>query len=206
MIRTIIFDLSEVLIAGLLGIEKSIAAQVGISEAQVLSTFNTPALQDLFCGKLSEDAFLTSILQRQAWDMPVDQLKRVVRENFQQRVPDMDAILEHLHQRYELVLLSDHAREWIMYIDSIHPFLQNFTARYFSFELQQTKRMPSTFQKILAQLHRQPEDCLFIDDSPVNIQAAESVGIKSTRFTTAPALLSKLTELRLIVTYSLEDT
>ncbi|MBI5035182.1 MAG: HAD-IA family hydrolase [Chloroflexi bacterium] len=192
MIKTIIFDLSEVLIAGLLGVEKSISAHLAIPEEQVVAAFNTPALQDLFCGRLSEDVFLAHILRERAWGIPLESLKRMIRENFHRRVPRMEELLVHLDRGYELVLLSDHAREWMAYIQSIHPFLQIFPTRFFSFELQQTKRYPSTFQKVLRSLNRDPHQCWFIDDSPANIQAARSIGLPSIRFTTAPALVSEL--------------
>jgi HAD superfamily hydrolase (TIGR01509 family) len=198
MIRTIIFDLSETLIAGLLGVEKTIAAHIGISEAQILTAFNTSSLQDLFCGKLSEDEFLLSILQEQTWNISVDQLKSMVRDNFHQRVPGMETVLDNLYQHHDLVLLSDHAREWIDYIHAIHPFLQVFTTRRYSFELQQTKRKTATFDKLLANIQRQPQDCLFIDDSLVNIQSAQSVGIPCIQFTTAATLRSELIALGLM--------
>ena len=116
MIKTIIFDLSEVLIAGLLGVEKSVSAHLGIPEDQVLSAFNAPALKDLFCGKLSEDLFLAYLLREHGWDIPTGLLKHMLRVNFQRRVPGMEELLARLALGYELVLLSDHAREWLAYI------------------------------------------------------------------------------------------
>jgi putative hydrolase of the HAD superfamily len=192
MTKTIIFDLSEVLISGLLGVEKSIAAQVGISEDQVLPVFKTPALQDLFCGKLSEEAYLACLLRDCDWRISPEQIKHLMRENFRRCVPGMEKLVRRLARNYKLVILSDHAREWIAYIQTVHPFLQMFSPCFFSFDLQQTKRYPSTFQRVVRTLNRDPRECLFIDDSLVNIQAAQSIGLPSIQFTSARALVGEL--------------
>jgi putative hydrolase of the HAD superfamily len=192
MLTTLIFDLSEVLIAGLLGAEKSVSAYLDIPEEQVLAAFNTPALQELFCGKWSENFFLAHLLHEHAWRISPELVKRMLRENFHRRDPGMVELVNQLSPNYELVLLSDHAREWMAYIQSVHPFLQIFPRRFFSFELGQTKRNSSTFLKVLRSLNRDPQQCLFVDDSPANIQAARSIGLPSIQFTTARALVSVL--------------
>jgi HAD superfamily hydrolase (TIGR01509 family) len=65
---------------------------------------------------------------------------------------------------------------------------------FFSYELGQTKRTPSTFQKILQQIGRQPAACLFIDDSLTNIQAAETIGLAGIQFKSAAQLRQALVE------------
>jgi FMN phosphatase YigB (HAD superfamily) len=104
----------------------------------------------------------------------------------------MIELVYHLAQGYELILLSDHAIEWIEYIRSIHPFLCLFTSQFFSFELKQTKQEPSTFQKVLHTLERQPDECLIVDDSMQNLMAAAVAGMPGIQFTTAEKLMSEL--------------
>ncbi len=72
MIQTIIFDLSEVLIAGLLGIEKTLAKQLALPEAQVISAFGGTSLDDLLCGSISEELYLEQIIERQGWPISSD--------------------------------------------------------------------------------------------------------------------------------------
>ncbi|HUJ43802.1 MAG TPA: HAD-IA family hydrolase, partial [Opitutaceae bacterium] len=81
---------------------------------------------------------------------------------------------------------------WAAYIHGIHPWLQIFKARFFSFELKQTKREPSTFQRVLAAIRRDPGQCLLIDDSAKNVMAAASIGLPAIRFTSARALAREL--------------
>ena len=186
--QTIIFDLSEVLIAGLLGIEKPLAARLGLDEGPVLKAFGGELLRSLCCGHLTEEAYLAQVITSQKWDVPAGEIKALLRQNFQRKVPGMEEILAYLAGRYELVLLSDHAAEWVKDILAMHPFLGLFSSRFFSFQLKQTKQEAATFREVLAQIDRRPEECLFIDDSAVNIQAAISAGVPSIRFTSAPEL------------------
>jgi FMN phosphatase YigB (HAD superfamily) len=192
MTNTLILDLSEVLIAGLVGIEKPLALQLHMPEDQVLSAFVGDLFDALLCGEISEDIYLQHIIHRQAWSISPDALKRVIRRNFHERVPGMESLLGRLAIDHELVLLSDHAAEWVAYIRSIHPFLRLFKAQFFSFELKQTKREPSTFHTVLEAIHREPQDCLFIDDSLTNVRVAEGAGIRGIRFVNAGQLRAEL--------------
>lgn len=182
MPRTIIFDLSEVLIAGLVGIEKTLAKELLVAEQDILPCFGGQLLEDICTAKISEDAYLEQIIAVEQWNIEVTRLKSIIRHNFHQEVEGMQRLLMTLASRYELTLLSDHAREWIAYIKDIHPFLQCFERTFFSYELEKTKKNPATFLEVLDRIAYAPEDCLFIDDNPKNIAVAESVGITGIRF------------------------
>ena len=192
MPQTLIFDLSEVLIAGLLGIEKPLAVRLGIPKRAVLTAFAGPLLEKLCCDRISEDEYLARILKRQRWRLAPAEVKGIIRQNFHRRVPGMQKLIARLARRYELVLLSDHAAEWATYIQGIHPWLRIFKTRFFSFELRQTKREPSTFQRVLAAIGRRPDECLLVDDSTQNVQAAASIGLPGIRFTSTKALAREL--------------
>ena len=194
MITTLIFDLSEVLIAGLFGIEKPLAAKLGVAEADIVPVFGGPRLDDLCCGRISEDAYLGRILVRTRWSVTPPELKHIIRDNFHHRVPGMEELVKRLAQKYELILLSDHAREWIAYIRDVHPLLEIFRARFYSFELGQLKREPSTFGRGLTAIGRGPEECLFVDDHPANVRSAAAAGLGAIRFTSAGALTRELTQ------------
>ena len=200
LVHTLIFDLSEVLIAGLLGIEKPLAEQLSLSEEHIFRAFGGERLQRLCSGELTEYAYLEQILQEQAWTTSIADLKQLIRWNFHTPVPEMDALLTRLAARYDLVLLSDHAAEWVQHIRTIHPFLQSFQRLFFSYELKQTKLSPSTFLKVLEAVGRQPDECLFIDDSPRNVAVAHSIGLPGSVFTSAGDLAHKLVELGILDT------
>src|SRR5205085_2644754 len=101
-------------------------------------------LMRLCRGEISEEFFLNSVISNTGWAISVAELKMAIRENFGREVIGMKKVLERLAIDYEMVLLSDHAKEWVEHIHEIHPHLQMFQSRHYSFELGQTKREPST--------------------------------------------------------------
>jgi len=192
MIQHVIFDLSEVLIAGLVGIEKKLSGELGVPEDKVLPCFAGSWLEKLLIGNISEETFLTQIVNRERWQTSIARLKTVIRQNFCNKVEGSIDILMNLASHYELALLSDHAAEWISYIKSIHSFLKVFEQTFFSYELKRTKKDPRTFCEVLDALSIPSARCLFIDDNPENVQVARSVGIPSIHFVNAGQLATEL--------------
>jgi HAD superfamily hydrolase (TIGR01509 family) len=182
MITTIIFDLSEVLIAGLIGIEKELAPLVNLSEENFLKRLWTDSFKKLMKGKISEDEYLDDVFERNNWGADKKMFKEIIRKNFHNEVEGMIGLIEELNKNYKLMLLSDHAKEWIEYIDKIHPFLNLFNKKYFSFQSGEIKREKRAFELLLAENSLQASDCLFIDDSFTNIYAAEEMGLNVIRF------------------------
>jgi putative hydrolase of the HAD superfamily len=96
--------------------------------------------------------------------------------------------------KHDLALLSDHAREWIEYIEGVHSFLGVFKARYYSFEIGTLKRDPASFDYVLGKLGIDAVDCLFIDDNARNIGVANTLGINGILFKNAVQLELALPE------------
>ena len=188
----IIFDLSEVLIFGLVGVEKNLATVLQVPEAEILKCFAGDGLQQICRGEISEEAYLQQILTLQKWSLSAELLKTSIRENFHREVEGTRSIMLHLAKKYEVVLLSDHAREWVTYIKSVHPFLGEFKQTFFSYELGKTKKDPKIFEEILEKLSCRASECWLIDDSAENIRVAASVGINGIQFQNAKQLQEQL--------------
>jgi putative hydrolase of the HAD superfamily len=192
MIKYIIFDLSEVLISGVLGVEKVLAEKIPQSMEAISKSLYGNWFNEYMIGGISEDIYLTEIVKRQNWNIEIDDLKKYIRDNFHNEVEGMPGLLEKLSSKYKLILHSDHSKEWIDYIKSVHPFLNLFEHMLFSYELGMTKHFPSTFSKALERLNITAEECLLIDDHQRNIDAAAKVGIKGIRFENYNQLLNDL--------------
>jgi FMN phosphatase YigB (HAD superfamily) len=191
-IRHVIFDLSETLISGLIGVERVLASELGVPEESIWPSLGRAGLYEFFKGRTSERAYLEQIIRHEGWPTDVARLKAVIRANFHHEVDGSLAILADLARRYEVALLSDHGREWVAYIRTIHSFFDLFGHTFFSFDLGSIKKNPATFRAVLDALPAAPEDCLFIDDSPTNVQVAGSVGIPGIRFESARQLAAEL--------------
>lgn len=192
MYTTLMFDLSEVLISGLLGVEKTLGSRLALSEKTILKFLGGKALKDLCLGIFSEDTYIQNVLGTSGWRISPGMLKEIIRHNFRHVIPGMPELLRDLSANYYLVLHSDHAREWIDYIHRIHSFLRLFSVQLFSFELGKTKSDPAVFSDTLSRIHRNAAECLFIDDNSDNTHAASLAGIQTVQFVSANDLISTL--------------
>ncbi|MBD3240048.1 MAG: HAD-IA family hydrolase [Chitinivibrionales bacterium] len=185
---TVIFDLSEVIVSGLCGVESRLKPFLHLPESSILSAFWTDSLRLLCCGTISEDEYLSSVRGEQGWDISLDELKKHIRANFHWKIAGMRELIHELSQSYHLCLFSDHAREWAEYILAVHPFLGIFPQKLFSFETGLTKDRQDAFEEALRRFERTAEECVFIDDNPGNVEAARSVGMCAIPFTSTRVL------------------
>ena len=199
-IQFVIFDLSEVLIHGLVRFEEGIAREIGVTAQTSAAAFGGPHLRALLEGSISENRYLAEIIQKNAWVIAPGRLKTLLRQNFDATLPGTIEIARQLSHSYRLALLSDHAREWAAYIIATHEFLDGlFVCKLFSYEIGSTKREPRMFHVLLTMLSATPGQCLFIDDSARNVEVARSLGIDSIRFLDAEQLRGELIERGIVV-------
>lgn len=198
MIRCIIFDLSEVLIAGLVGVEQELSPLLSVPEEQILSYFSGGLFYDLLLGEVPEEVYLEDVIARAGWSIGVAKLKAAIRRNFHSEVDGAVGLLRRLAAVRDIVLLSDHAAEWIAYIRSIHSFFDLFKRTFFSFDLKSMKNEPETFRRVLDALSILPTECLFVDDNAENVAVAQSVGIPSLRFVNTELLAAELAHRRVL--------
>lgn len=191
MITTVIFDLSEVLLQGLLGAHKALYEFL----IEDVSNFNfqIPELQGLFEGKISEEMYLEALIKKHhGYKISVDDLKRIIRQNFQE-IEGTRAVICGLRENgYKLGLLSVHAREWVNYCEKTFQYRDLFDCISYSFENSVCKPDSRAYELLLFDLNSSPDETLFIDDSAENLDSAASLGIHSLQFSSADQLLIDL--------------
>ena len=203
MIKNIIFDLSEVIISGYRGIEEVVLeSQYGTFENQKLleneadldSIRENETFLNLLRGKLTEEEYLNHILKNKNWNVSVEQLKTVIRSNLNKPIPGTMEIVKQLKAegKYQLILLSDHAREWMEYIEEKNKDLEIFDKKIFSYDIGAVKSDKQTFKIVLEQTGIVADETLFIDDYEKNVKNAEAVGIHGIVFENADQLRKTL--------------
>ncbi len=203
MITTIIFDLGDVYIKGAFGVEYRIAEITGLKPDAILksltSTFWTPNNKQFLYGNMKEDDYLSWLIEEFGWNISIEQLKSVIRENFQE-IEGMREIIEKLKERgYKLGLLSDHSREWIDYIEDKYKHHKLFDVIQYSFDVGTVKAERKMFESILEKLKERPENCLFIDDFEKNTDVAKSLGLRTIVFKNPEQLRGELKNMKIEV-------
>ena len=194
MISTIIFDVGEVLLTGLKGVEHRLSPLVGIPASQIFAepTSQWDLVKELFNGEITEDQFVDRVLQTSKWRLSPLILKKIIRENFAE-IEGTRNIVESLHKKgFKLGLLSDHAREWVDHCNEKFNHHAHFHAKVYSFDVGATKPHKKGYLALLEKLDSKPYESIFIDDNPRNLAAAKEIGIKIIQFKDAGQLRKDL--------------
>lgn len=201
MIKNIIFDLSEVIYYGYHGeVEKTIEERFNIPSEEFLKRKQETIeyFLDTMRGYHTEEEYFSYLLDKTNWNIQVNDLKTVIRENISRQVDNTIEIINKLKGKYKLILLSDYVREWRDYILENKPELSVFDYKYFSFQYKMLKKDEGIFKYIINDLQIRPEETIFIDDYESYTQKAQQNGIKGITFKNSKQLESDLKELKLL--------
>lgn len=200
MIKNIIFDLSEVIISGYWRIENLIEKKYEIPAEDFLQQkINKNELfLDLMRGNLKEEDYWNELLKGMNWDITIEDLKNTAREYLNQPVEGTMEIIEQLKGKYQLILLSDHVKEWMQYIEQINHDIDLFDKKIFSYEIGSVKPDRQTFRTVLNRVQIIADETLFVDDHEINIKRAEEEGIHGIIFKNAEQLKQELIERKIL--------
>ena len=173
----------------------------------VIGTFQTAAIPKPFCVS-AEDFDLLSCVVFKNWsaldagtidyeenarsciELLPDRLKETGRAFFADWVqyvrplPDTwNFIRELKDQNVGIYLLSNAPTKFAQEAPVTFEILQLFDGLVFSGPLKMAKPAPSIYHYLFRTFHLKPEDCFFIDDTAVNIQAGRELGMDGLVFT-----------------------
>lgn len=108
--------------------------------------------------------------------------------------PAMVALIEELHGAgHALYALSNMGHASIDWLER-QDFWRFFSGKVVSARVRMMKPEPDIYRYLLVSFDLQAEECLFIDDSPANVAAAEALGLRGLVFTEAPRCRQHLVE------------
>ena len=97
--------------------------------------------------------------------------------------------------RYFLATLNNESKELNEYRIRKFRLAQNFSAFFTSCYLRARKPDPLIYELVLGITQRAPEECIFIDDRPENLEPAKKLGMHTIRFQSAAELGASLSQL-----------
>ena len=135
LINTLIFDLSEVLIPGLIGVEERLSEALGIDKHLITAAMGSHPhyvvgnhLDQLFVGQLSHADYIALLHVNLKLEADVsDVFTQNFLQCFRTAYPYSVDLIESLAGRYRLLLHTDHCRVWVEEILRMHPFLSRFS-------------------------------------------------------------------------------
>lgn len=198
MITTLIFDLSEVFFQGMKGTEGRLNKKYGTKLNNSTFMLSKAAVQ-FFHGEITEDMFWEEIIKEFRLPNTVKDLKELVRENFIE-IDGTRGIVERLRKNgYRLGILSVNSKEWVDYFEENFNFHKLFDLRMYSYEVAVSKPDREAYELFLKKSNSTSEECIFIDDSEINLISARQIGMETIQFLTAKQLESDLKKLHIRV-------
>jgi HAD superfamily hydrolase (TIGR01509 family) len=135
---------------------------------------------------LAEEELLGRIARRLGRPVPeLTGLFKMVRDSLQAKA-DTVALLESLAARgVPLYCLSNMPLETFTYLRGRFGFWELFRGIVISGEIRLVKPQPEIFEYLLGRYDLSAADTVFIDDYPVNVEAAKALGLHTVLFTDA---------------------
>lgn len=111
--------------------------------------------------------------------------------------PEMTQWLEMLHRAgLKTALLSNMEFDMVAYARKNFEWLGCFDHQIFSCEVGLIKPNLAIFHQCIRRLAIKPQEALFVDDRPANVDAARATGMRAIRFRSINQLEKDLTEIR----------
>lgn len=182
----IIFDLGRVVVSwDPVGIVRSVRGDHG-AEQLAERLFNHPDWLEVDRGTLSLNTMARQAEHRTG--LSAAENLAILQAVPASLVPDpaMLSLIESLHGAgHTLYALSNMGHASIDWLEQHQPFWRFFSGKVVSARVRMMKPEPDIYRYLLVSFDLQAEQCLFIDDSPANVTAAQALGIGGLVFTDA---------------------
>lgn len=196
MIENVVFDLSEVLLPGIIGVEEQLGLQTGKSKDSIAKAMGSypyyvkdNKLDKLLKGELTYDSYREEFLSETGLSEEYASIfdKECIKM-FDSPYPYTEEMIKRAAKVCNIFLLSDHCEAWAEYIRNKHSFFDYFHGVVWSYEIGATKKSSDPFEKIIMKYRLNPASTLFVDDNEININNAKSHGFKTVHFTSVDSV------------------
>ena len=141
----------------------------------------------------SQDACIRELQERQPeYREAIELYRSKWREMLTGEVPGMRQLLSEVQQKYEVYGLTNWSMETFPEARNHFSILQMIDRYVVSGAEHLVKPDPRLFQVLLDRYSLRAEDCTFVDDNPVNVNAARSMGMRGIVFTSSDNLRKEL--------------
>ncbi|HJC24027.1 MAG TPA: HAD family phosphatase [Candidatus Eisenbergiella merdavium] len=184
MIRTIIFDIGNVLtVFGWKNFLKSFGFDAQTEERVGKATMDNPFWNEMDRGKLSEEEMLEGFIQN---DPSVEKEIRQIYENLHGILTKANYAIPWIKELkakgYQVLVLSNFSEKVARENADALDFLEYVDGGILSYKDGVIKPDPAIYRLLLDRYGLKPEECVFLDDVPKNVDAAAAFGIATILF------------------------
>ncbi len=197
MIRNIVFDIGNVL-AGFVWREfyQSFGFSGEVFEKLADATVRSPFWNEMDRGKLTDDQLLAGFIQN---DPTVEPQLRQIFENIKGMILRYDYAIPWLRELkekgYGVYYISNFAHKAYVECRDALDFLPEMDGGILSYQDQLIKPDPEIYRLFCRRYHLEAGQCVFIDDTPANVAAAQKEGMEGIVFHTLEQVKAELENL-----------
>lgn len=174
MIDAFIFDIGNVLLR--FDYDRAIA-RIGARCGNKLTFDDLAPLRDEYEeGRIDRAEFQQRLTDLLAYTGTEDELVQALEEIFSENEP-MIRLVEHLHGRFPLYLLSNTSDLHIDYVFRTYPVFEKFEDAVYSFRAGVSKPKVAIFELAVRQFGVDPAHTVYIDDLAANVEGARAAGL-----------------------------
>ncbi len=190
MIKAVVFDLSEVLIPGLIGIEKHLEDITGKPKDLIARALGSHPyyeidnnLEGLLKGNITYQDYRSEFMATLGLSNHYeDVFDRECLKMFEAPYAYTEKMIQRVAESCDLYLLSDHCEMWASHIQKRHDFFRYFKGAVWSYEVSATKKSEIPFAALIKKFALKPSECLFVDDNKINISIAGNMNFNTVHF------------------------
>lgn len=184
MIKTFIFDLGKVIVPfdhdrGLRLLESQCCFSMDDMRRKVYASEETKLYQ---MGKVTSTEFYAAIKTILNLRLNYERFVEIWNHSFTLTPLIDEIVIENLAKKYRLLILSDTNELHFEFIRRKFPILRHFDDFVLSYEVGFLKPSEEIFRIAVERSSCAPEECIFTDDVPLNVEGARKVGINAVRF------------------------
>lgn len=198
MIKNIVFDIGNVLVSfGWDPYFRKFNMPDEVFERVANATVRDPIWNEIDRGAMSEEEILNAFIQN---DVSVEEWIRKIYKDFQGMLVlfpyTKEWILDLQKQGYKVYCLSNMSHKAVRECwDALH-FIEMLDGYILSCDYHLCKPEPEIYETLFSKYDLIPEECVFIDDLPKNIEAAEKSGMHGIVFSNQKQAIENLQKLQ----------
>jgi putative hydrolase of the HAD superfamily len=175
-VEAFIFDIGNVLVRFEAGKAERTLASLGVQRPDFVALAALGRRYE--AGEVNRAEFLASLRETLGGGLSDAVLSAAWQEIFEPNEP-MWELVEKLHGRYPLYLLSNTNCLHHDYLLREYPVFGNFTDGVFSYRAGMMKPERGIFELAIRQFGVNPAAAVYLDDLPANVEAARAVGLRA---------------------------
>lgn len=192
-ITAIAFDLGNVLVRVDHGrFCQRLGAAAGVSSRQVYeAVFNSGLEPEYDSGRLSSEEFHRELCRLFGINPPFSLFSQWWQDIFDP-MESMAELVARLAGRYSLFLVSNTNSLHFDYIRRRFPLLRHVGRFILSYRVGSRKPEPAIYQRLIQEISRPPQECLFVDDKAPFVTAARTHGLEAWQFISPEDFITRL--------------